>query len=345
MNFLRTLPRRIEWLTLFSYVFIVLVELILLRTIPGSPVANLIRYIAFIAVVGLSLLLVRQRIIQPIKAMQQASLRIADGNYHERLPTYRSIELNALAQAFNQMVATIEASEQRRVELIGDVAHELRTPLSSIQATLEGLIDQVLEPEPDTLFSLQDEVRRLQRLVQQLEALSRAESGNMVLKQASLDLRTLLQAVCGRLGIQFEDKGVALQVELPAQLPPVRGDADRLAQVFINLLGNALQYTPAGGAVTVRVRQDQAWVITEVSDTGIGIPPDQLTRIFERFYRVDKSRARSSGGHGIGLTIAKHLVQAHGGRIWATSRGLGYGATFTVTLPIPPLPEFVIKSS
>lgn len=338
MNFLRTLPRRIEWLALFAYLFMILVELIILWTIAGSPFANAIRYIAFVTIIGVSLWLVRQQIIQPLRAMQQASLRIADGNYHERLPAYSSLELNALAQAFNGMVATIEASEQRRVALIGDVAHELRTPLSSIQATLEGLIDQVLEPEPTTLFSLQDEVRRLQRLVQQLETLSRAESGNIVLKPAPLDLHTLIQAVCQRLAIQYEDKGVALQAELPQDLPRIWGDADRLTQVFINLLGNALQYTPAGGAVTVRVRAEQAWVITEVSDTGIGIPTDELPRIFERFYRVDKSRARSSGGHGIGLTIAKHLVLAHHGRIWATSGGLGQGATFTVALPIPSLP-------
>jgi len=345
MNFLRTLPRRIEWLALFAYLFMILAELLILWTIAGSPYANAIRYVLFVTIIGVSLLLVRQQIVQPLRAMQQASRRIADGNYHERLPTYSNIELNTLAQAFNGMVATIEASEQRRIALIGDVAHELRTPLSSIQATLEGLIDQVLDAEPATLFSLQDEVRRLQRLVQQLETLSRAESGNIVLKPALLDLTALLQAVCRRLDIQYEDKGVVLQVELPPPLPPVWGDADQLTQVFINLLGNALQYTPAGGTVTVRVRPEQAWVITEVRDTGIGIPPDQLSRIFERFYRVDKSRARSSGGHGIGLTIAKHLVQAHHGRIWATSDGLGQGATFTVALPIPNLPEIVIKSS
>lgn len=338
MSFLRTLPRRIEWLALFAYLFMILVELVILWTMAGSPFANPIRYIAFVTIIGVSLWLVRQQIIQPLRAMQQASLRIADGNYHERLPAYSSLELNALAQAFNGMVATLEATEQRRVALIGDVAHELRTPLSSIQATLEGLIDQVLEPEPTNLFGLQDEVRRLQRLVQQLETLSRAESGNIVLKPRPLDLSALIQAVCQRLAIQYEDKGVALQAELPQALPQIWGDADRLTQVFINLLGNALQYTPTGGAVTVGVRSEQAWVITEVSDTGIGIPTDKLPRIFERFYRVDKSRARSSGGHGIGLTIAKHLVLAHKGRIWATSDGLGQGTTFTVALPIPALP-------
>lgn len=326
--------RRIEWLHLFSYVVIFAAEILILWRISGTPQANLLRYVIFFGVVLGSLIVVRQRIIKPIQEMKQASLHIAAGNYHRRLPNYNSIELSELAQAFNQMASTLEATEQRRVALIGNVAHELRTPLGNIRATMEGLIDEVFEPNTVTFFSVQREVSRLQRLVHQLEALSQAESGQILLDKRQVDLDKLIWDVGQRLGVQFEDKGVRLHYDFEPNLPAISLDADRITQVLVNLLGNALQYTPSGGEVKVQVFRVDNALMTRITDTGIGIPAAELTSIFERFYRVDKSRTRNSGGNGIGLTIARHLIQAHGGHIWAESKGLGHGTSFTFSLPM-----------
>lgn len=337
MSYLFTLHRRIEWQHVFSYLGIIVVELILLRTLSGIPEANIIRYITFFGVVFLSVFVARYHIIRPIQEIKRASLHITAGNYHQRLPQYSSIELTELSQAFNQMVETLETTEQRRIDLIGNVAHELRTPLSNIKATMEGLIDNVLKPEPAIFFTVQREANRLQRLVQQLETLSRAESEQILLKREMLDLNRLIEDACTRLAVQYVDKGVALDFMGAPALPPAQVDGDRMMQVLINLLGNALQYTPAGGRVTVCIAYYKPWIEVQIIDTGIGIPLEQLAPIFERFYRVDPSRARSSGGAGIGLTIAKHLVQAHGGELWAASDGVGCGATFTFTLPVAPI--------
>ncbi len=329
MNFFR----RIEWLIVMSYFLIVIVEIIVLRNISGSPEANVIRYLTFFGVVLLSFVVVRQQIVKPIQEMRAASLQVAEGEYGNRLPSYNNIELNALAQTFNVMTATIEQSEQRRVELIGDVAHELRTPLNNIKITLEGLIDEVISAESTTFFDMQREISRLQRLISQLEILSRAESDQFTLQKQLASLETLLHTIVERLAIQFEDKGVTLAVEISADLPLIRFDRDRITQVVINIVGNALQHTPEGGRVVVSAEYAANEATITVQDSGIGLAPADLTRIFERFYRVDKSRQRSSGGNGIGLTIAKHLVQAHGGRIWATSLGPSQGTTIRFTLP------------
>jgi signal transduction histidine kinase len=232
------------------------------------------------------------------------------------------------------MAENLEAIEQHRVELIGNVAHELRTPLTGVRSIMEGLVDGVLPADPETFLNVQREVGRLQRLVRDLEELSRAEAGQIPLERRPCAPAELARAAANRLIPQFEDKGVVLQVDVPPDLPPVLADPGRAVQVFTNLLGNALQYTPGGGRVTLRAWRDDPMVAIAVEDTGAGIPPEHLPHLFERFYRVDKSRSRTGGGSGIGLTIAKHLVEAHGGRIWAESAGSGQGSTFTFTLPI-----------
>ncbi len=336
MNYLRTLHRRLEWQHVFSYLVIVIVEVIVLRTLSGTTVAMILRYVTFFFVVFLSVFVARHHIIRPIQEIKRASLRIAAGNYHERLPRYSSIDLTELSNVFNEMAAMLETTEQRRVELIGNVAHELRTPLSNIKAMMEGLIDNVLEPEPAIFYSIQREANRLQGLVQQLEMLSRAESGQIQLMQEALDLAQLVEETCARLQFQYVDKDVVLSCRCEADLPMAYADRDRIVQILVNLLGNALQYTPASGKVTLHATYETPWLQVQVTDTGIGIPAAQLSRVFERFYRVDKSRARSTGGNGIGLTITKHLVLAHGGTIRAESAGTGCGATFTFTLPIAP---------
>jgi len=275
-----------------------------------------------------------RRILAPIQAMTAASQRIAAGDYHSRIHPPSRDELGTLAESFNEMAGVLERTERRRIELIGDLAHELRTPLSSIRSELEGMIDGVLPCDPDALTGLQREASRMQRLVGDLDELSRAEA-----KQVQLDLRPvaigeLIRTVAERLQPQYEDKDIVLHLEIAPDLPLVLADTQRMTQVLVNLLGNALQYTPAGGEVTVEAMVDNAMLTVSITDTGIGLSPEELRQVFERFYRVDKSRSRAGGGSGLGLTIARHLVEAHGGTIGASSPGLGQGSTFYVALPV-----------
>ena len=274
------------------------------------------------------------RIVNPIRAMRAASQHIAAGDYHKRVQLAEPDELGALALSFNQMAEQLEQTEQRRVALIGNVAHELRTPLASIKSTMEGLVDGVLPSDEATYLSVQREVTRLQRLVQDLEELSHAEGGQIRLELQPTNLSVIAQAAVERLRLQFEDKAVALQIDAQPHLPQVRADTNRITQVIVNLLGNALQYTPSSGSVHVRVWRESNEVLLAVEDTGIGIAAEHLPHVFERFYRVDKSRSRVGGGSGIGLTIARHLIKAQGGRIWVTSPGVERGSTFAFALPL-----------
>lgn len=277
--------------------------------------------------------LVTRRIVRPIQEMKGASRRIAGGRYDERVRIAGEDELADLAHSFNQMAHTLAQTEERRRQLIGDVAHELRTPLSSIKSVMEGLQDNVLPAEPATFLDVQREVSRLQRLVHDLEELSRAEAGQIPLERQTTSPAAFIQPAIDRLRLQFADKEVSLTPRLDSDLPPVHVDVARMTQVLLNLLGNALQYTPSGGQVTINAWADNGNVLIAVRDTGIGLSAKDLPHIFERFYRVDKSRSRAGGGSGIGLTISKHLVEAHSGSITATSPGVNQGSTFTITLP------------
>jgi histidine kinase len=294
---------------------------------------------AFLVAVIVSTIISRQ-IVTPVRRMMVASQRIAEGHYHERVELSETHswhdldELGRLAISFNQMAARLEQIEATRRELIGNVAHELRTPLTTIKGYLEGLMDGVVPVDNSTFQRIYHETERLQRLVQDLQELSRVEGGAVEMHFQPVAVTQLVNTAIARLSHQFEEKGVQLLTELPENLPTVRADEERIGQVLLNLLGNALQYTPSGGRVQVSAQQRGAEVHIIVTDTGIGIGAEHLPLIFTRFYRVDRSRSRVSGGSGIGLTIARHLVEAHGGRIWAESAGPGTGSTFTFTLPI-----------
>ncbi|GAB4446100.1 MAG: ATP-binding protein [Anaerolineae bacterium] len=277
---------------------------------------------------------VSRRVVTPIRQMMQASRRIANGDYHERVQELGMDELGQLAGSFNQMAASLEQTESMRRELIGNVAHELRTPLTNIKGYMEGLMDGVLPPEPETYQLVYREADRLQRLVNDLQELSRVESGAIALHRQSLPVRGLLEQTVARLRPQFEEKEVTLSLDVAANLPPVLADEDRVGQILLNLVGNALQYTPGGGAVAITAAQAQDRVEINIQDSGIGIPAEHLPHLFDRFYRVDKSRSRAGGGSGIGLTIARHLVEAHSGHIWALSDGPGQGSTFGFSLPL-----------
>jgi len=283
--------------------------------------------------IGVSLLL-SQGIVAPLRAMMQATQRIAEGHYDERVQIRGSDELQQLAARFNQMAEQLEQVEIMRRRLIGDVAHELRTPLTAIKGSMEGLIDGVLPPTPETFEQIYQEAERLNRLVNDLQELSRVEAGAYELSLRAVGASNVIKTVVKRLRLQFEEKGVALLTDLPAEEVHVWADEDRLVQVLTNLVGNALQYTPAGGTVTISIAPQADKARFSVRDTGIGISAEHLTRIFDRFYRVDPSRSRTRGGSGVGLTIAKYLVEAQGGRIWAESEGEGKGSTFSFTLPL-----------
>ncbi len=274
-------------------------------------------------------------VVSPLRAVMNASQRIADGHYDERVKVQGSDELSQLAARFNQMAGKLEQIEAMRLRLIGDVSHELRTPLAAIKGSMEGLMDGVLPATEETYRDLYSEADRLNRLVDDLQELSRVEAGAYQLNIQPVDVLTLTQTVMKRLGPQFESKRISLDFKLASDLPHVLADEDRAIQVLTNLVGNALRYTPEGGAVTVSVTQHDNEIQFAVRDNGIGISSEHLPHIFDRFYRVDKSRSRrAGGGSGIGLTIARALVEAQGGRIWVESDGEGSGSTFTFTLPI-----------
>ena len=284
-------------------------------------------------------IIVSRQVVAPIKAMMKASRYIANGHYDKRVfvkgnPEKGELdELEQLAVTFNQMAATIERSENKRRQLIGDVAHELRTPLTNIKGSLEGLIDGVIPPTTESFHKIYREADRLQRIVADLQELSRVEAGAFELDIQPLSVEVLISDIRVHFEQQYKEKAVNLTTKIADHIPKVLADRDRIAQVFINLVGNALQYTSPGGTVTIQVTALQDKVQFSIIDTGIGIAPEHLPMLFTRFYRVDKSRSRASGGSGIGLTIAKHLVEAHHGKIRAESEGTGKGSTFIFTIP------------
>ncbi len=281
-------------------------------------------------------LFVARRIIVPLRHMTQVSQRISTGHYAERIvvaPVHTADELGQLASSINALAVALEQTERRRLEVIGDVVHELRTPIATLEGYLEGLLDGVIEPSPRTWAMLHTQAGRLRRLVDDLQELSRAEARQIPLSLQPISSQRLVQSALEPLEGQFAEKGLELQVHLPEDPPHVMADPARAVQILTNLLVNALRYTPAPGRIEVAVSCKDAMVALRVSDTGVGLAPDQLAHIFERFYRVDKSRSRAVGGSGIGLTIAQSLAQTMGGEIRAESAGLGQGSSFTLTLP------------
>ncbi len=295
-------------------------------------------FYAIFAAVGVALLVsifLSRQIVAPLHGLAEVSQRIAEGRYEERVQVQGEDEIAHLARRFNQMAAQLEQVEARRRRLLADVSHELRTPLTAIKGSIEGLIDGVLPPTQETYQQIYAEAERLNRLVDDLQELSRVEARAYSLDIQAVEAAAVVHTVLKRLGPQFESRHIALDLDLDPNLPPLRADEDRAVQVLTNLVVNALQYTPEHGRVFIVVRRAEDQILFSVRDTGIGIPAEHLPHIFDRFYRVDKSRARyGGGGSGIGLTIAKHLVEAQGGKIWAESEGEGKGSTFAFTLPI-----------
>jgi two-component system sensor histidine kinase BaeS len=275
-------------------------------------------------------LAVSRRILAPVEAVTEAARRMAAGDREHRVAVTGRDEVGELAAAFNAMADAVGRSEAARRGLVADVAHELRTPLTNLRCHLEAVQDGLQSPDAATLASLHEETVLLARLVDDLQELSLAEAGQLALHPVELDVAAVVEAAVEAMRPAAEAKGVALR----ADVPPCRAHADetRTAQVLRNLLSNAITHTAAGGSVTVSAAASTDVVAVEVADTGDGIPAEHLPHVFDRFHRVDPSRARATGGAGLGLAIVRQLVEAQGGTVSVRSEP-GRGAAFRFTLP------------
>ncbi|WOQ15469.1 HAMP domain-containing sensor histidine kinase [Raineyella sp. W15-4] len=296
--------------------------------------ALLVGLLAALVVAALLAWLMVHRLLRPLDRVRTATRALAGGDYDTRVDIPDEVELAALAEDINALGAALQESETRRVRLIGEVAHEMRTPLTVIDGNVEAMIDGIFAATPERLAALSEETRVLRRLAEDLSALSRAEEGRLSLAPAPLDLTVLVGEETDRLRAQYAAAGVTLEL-MPGPPVPVVADADRIRQVLTNLLGNALRACSAGDRVTVGVTSDGGTAEATVADTGRGIAAGDLPRVFERFYRVPDpaSGLRSGTGSGIGLTIARSIARAHGGELTAVSPGPGGGATFRLVLP------------
>lgn len=296
--------------------------------------AALVIAIAAAAVAGVvASVALSTHVSRPVGRLAQASSRIADGHYAERVPVASDDEIGQLAESFNTMAASLESTERRRLQLVGDVAHELRTPIATLDGYLEGLEDGVIKPSQSTWKLLRGETSRLSRLVNDLQELWRAEARQLPLSLTTVDVETELAAAAGRFATHATEQGVELRIAIEPGHPTARADVERFGQIIDNFLSNAIRYSPQGGVVTLSAGREGDRVVVRVADQGPGLTREQLDRVFERFYRVDPSRSRALGGSGIGLAIARALAEAMGGRVEAHSEGEGRGATFLVVLP------------
>ena len=295
----------------------------LVIAIAAAAIASIVASVAF-----------SSRLSRPIGRLAEASRRIASGRYAERVSVASDDEIGELADTFNSMAASLEATERRRLQLVGDVAHELRTPLATVDGYLEGLEDGLIKPEPRTWKLLRGETSRLTRIVNDLQELWRAEARQLPLRLETVDVAGELRAATERFATQALEQGIELRSDLGRGPLVVRADAERLRQIVDNFLSNAMRYSPHSAVVTVSAARDKDEVAISVTDQGPGLTPEQLERVFERFYRVDRSRSRALGGSGIGLAIARALAEAMGGRVDAQSEGEGRGATFRVIVPV-----------
>lgn len=275
------------------------------------------------------------QITRPLAALTRASGRIAAGDLDVRVPVQSQDELGELASTFNCMADSLQTQESLRRNLVADIAHELRTPLAGIQGTVEAMQDGVFPPTSENLATIHEEVMLLNRLVEDLRLLAIAEAGQLRLEAAPVDLGELCRREVTGFQALARSQGVTLQADTISHLPPVCGDEQRLGQVLKNLIDNALRHTPQGGTIVVCTRADPSGATLTVADSGAGIPVEEAARIFDRFYRADRSRDRATGRTGLGLAIARQLVEAHGGRIWVQSPppGRDHGSEFGLWLP------------
>ncbi len=277
--------------------------------------------------------LTSRRMLRSVRALTSAARKMGAGDLSQRVPEEGRDEIGQLARTFNNMADGLQSAERQRRNMVADVAHELRTPLSNVQGYVEALRDGVLQPDAPTLGAIHQQVRYLADLVEDLRLLADTEAGDFSLDREPASLTDVVRESVEGIRARADAKGVAIEADLPTDSPNVRFDRTRIAQVVGNLLDNAVRHTPTGGSVRVTASVGPPAAVVSVEDTGEGIPADMLPFIFERFYRVDPSRRRATGGAGLGLTIAKQLVEAHGGSIRAESAA-NEGTTITFDLPL-----------
>ena len=286
---------------------------------------------AGIAAMLLSFFLIRQ-LTSPLRKLDYASRRVAAGKFSERVDIRSADELGHLANSFNDMAASLESSEQVKKQLIADISHELRTPISVVRTALEGLRDGLLAPTQETLTALHDKILLTTRLIQDLHQLALADTGRLSMHLGACSIEHILETILETIGVQLEDEGIQLIREINEGLPMVIADAQRIEQVLLNLLANAIRHTPSEGSIRVRAEQIGRMIVVMVCDSGPGLSENDLHHVFDRFYRADEARTSDTGA-GLGLSIAKALIEAHGGRIWAENLAEG-GACFAFELPL-----------
>ncbi|MFI0895602.1 sensor histidine kinase [Streptomyces sp. NPDC020983] len=301
-------------------------------TLAAAPAASAAAGVALAVVLGA--LLLGRAVLRPVRAMTHAATALGDGDLGQRVPASGRDEIAELAAAFNRMADSLQAAEDRQRRLTGDIAHELRTPLANLRGYLEALRDGVVAPTPDLLASLHEETLLQQRIVDDLHDLALAEAGALTYHRREVDLRDVLDAARTAHRGQAAAAGVALVTEAPRPVP-VTADPDRIRQVVGNLVVNALRATGRDGRVTLAALTRRGRAVIEVRDTGTGIPAADLPHLFDRFWRADPARGRTTGGSGLGLAIARQIVTDHGGTVEARST-VGAGTTFTITLPAAP---------
>lgn len=265
----------------------------------------------------------------------KAAESVAAGHYDQRVPEEGPAEIKALAETFNRMSGQVQNTQQSQKDFMANVGHDLKTPLTSIQGYSQAIMDGAAKDPASAAKVIHEEAGRLNRMVTELTDLARLQAGRLSMRTSAIDMGKLAQAVGDRLSILARDRGLTLHIEAD-RMPEVAGDGDRLAQVLTNIVSNAIKYTPSGGEIWLRTQVNNGGVEVMVRDTGLGIKAEDLPRIFERFYQVDKTRGPRRGT-GLGLAITQEIIQAHGGRITVTSAGEGQGSTFTVWLPSPQL--------
>jgi signal transduction histidine kinase len=276
-------------------------------------------------------ILLSRLFLRPLTELTHAITAMRQGDYEQKVQVRSQDELGALAQTFNEMRAEIQHANHLRKQMTADIAHDLRTPLNVISGYLEALQDGTLQPTPARFEAMSQEAQLLKRLVEDLRTLSLADAGELKLVYQSVPAHELLEQVQQSFEPLALEQGVKLHVEADASLPNLRVDRERMVQVLANLVANALRYTPGGGAVTLVAQARAGGVQIAVRDTGSGIPADKLPNIFERFYRIEESRVENQGESGLGLAIAKSIVEAHQGTIAAESL-VGAGTSITITL-------------
>jgi len=291
--------------------------------------------LAAVFVVSLLSLLMSGNFTRPIKALTTASRNLAEGKRTQLVEVGSSDELGELGESFNRMSLEIENAERLRKQMTADVAHDLRTPLTVIGGYVEAARDGALDLTPERLDVIGLEVNRLNRLVSDLRTMSQSDSGELLISREAVDPALLLSKIGEVFRLQTEQKGISLAVEAAEGLPAFSGDEGRLMQVLENLVANAIRHTPTGGEISLKVLEEAKnhALLFSVTDSGEGIPAEELPLIFERFHRVDKSRHADSNQSGLGLAIARAIVEAHGGKIWAEStRGVGTTISFEIPL-------------